>query len=50
LIRRAFDGGINYFFFYGPGSDEFIAELAALAPQRRGGTQRRSLMDGPGGQ
>ena len=29
-VRRAFAGGINYFFFYGPGNMSFIEELAAL--------------------
>src|SRR4051794_29538174 len=28
--RRAFAGGINYFFFYGPGNTSFIEELANL--------------------
>src|SRR5262249_38068804 len=27
-VRRAFAGGINYFFFYGPGHTSFIEELA----------------------
>jgi aryl-alcohol dehydrogenase-like predicted oxidoreductase len=34
-VRRAFAGGINYFFFYGPGSTSFIAELAALVRGKR---------------
>src|SRR5215471_11983368 len=34
-VRRAFAGGINYFFFYGPGHTSFIAELAALLPRQR---------------
>src|SRR5215471_20626229 len=34
-VRRAFAGGINYFFFYGPGSTSFIAELAALVRRKR---------------
>jgi aryl-alcohol dehydrogenase-like predicted oxidoreductase len=34
-VRRAFAGGINYFFFYGPGHTSFIEELAALAPRQR---------------
>jgi aryl-alcohol dehydrogenase-like predicted oxidoreductase len=34
-VRRAFAGGINYFFFYGPGHTSFIQELASLAPQKR---------------
>jgi hypothetical protein len=29
-VTRAFEGGINYFFFYGPGNTSFIEELAAL--------------------
>src|SRR5262249_29822893 len=34
-VRRAFAGGINYFFFYGPGHRSFIEELAALVPRQR---------------
>lgn len=34
-VRRAFAGGINYFFFYGPGNTSFIEELAALLPRKR---------------
>src|SRR5262249_32318082 len=34
-VRRAFAGGINYFFFYGPGNTSFIEELAALLPRQR---------------
>src|SRR5262245_38299767 len=34
-VRRAFAGGINYFFFYGPGSTSFIHELASLARRKR---------------
>src|SRR5262245_64526465 len=34
-VRRAFAGGINYFFFYGPGNTSFIDELAALVPRKR---------------
>jgi aryl-alcohol dehydrogenase-like predicted oxidoreductase len=34
-VRRAFAGGINYFFFYGPGHTSFIEELAALLPRKR---------------
>jgi aryl-alcohol dehydrogenase-like predicted oxidoreductase len=34
-VRRAFAGGINYFFFYGPGNTAFIEELAALARRQR---------------
>src|SRR5262245_44737944 len=34
-VRRAFAGGINYFFFYGPGHTPFIQELAALLPRKR---------------
>jgi aryl-alcohol dehydrogenase-like predicted oxidoreductase len=34
-VRRAFVGGINYFFFYGPGHTSFIEELAALVPRKR---------------
>jgi hypothetical protein len=34
-VRRAFAGGINYFFFYGPGNTSFIEELAALVPRKR---------------
>ena len=33
-IRRAFAHGINFFFFYGPGNGEFIAELAVLVQRR----------------
>src|SRR5262245_66365946 len=35
-VRRAFAGGINYFFFYGPGNTSFIEELAALVRRKRG--------------
>jgi aryl-alcohol dehydrogenase-like predicted oxidoreductase len=34
-VRRAFAAGINYFFFYGPGSTSFIKELAALVRRKR---------------
>ena len=34
-VRRAFAGGINYFFFYGPGNTSFIEELAALLRRSR---------------
>jgi aryl-alcohol dehydrogenase-like predicted oxidoreductase len=34
-VRRAFAGGINYFFFYGPGHTSFIEELAALVRRQR---------------
>jgi aryl-alcohol dehydrogenase-like predicted oxidoreductase len=34
-VRRAFAGGINYFFFYGPGNTSFIEELAALVHRKR---------------
>jgi hypothetical protein len=34
-VRRAFAGGINYFFFYGPGHTSFIEELAALVSRKR---------------
>jgi aryl-alcohol dehydrogenase-like predicted oxidoreductase len=34
-VRRACDGGINYFFFYGPGNKSFIEELAALVRRKR---------------
>jgi aryl-alcohol dehydrogenase-like predicted oxidoreductase len=34
-IARAFDSGINYFFFYGPGHREFVAELRPLARSHR---------------
>jgi aryl-alcohol dehydrogenase-like predicted oxidoreductase len=34
-VRRAFAGGINYLFFYGPGHTSFIEELAALVPRQR---------------
>jgi aryl-alcohol dehydrogenase-like predicted oxidoreductase len=34
-VRRAFAGGINYFFFYGPGNKSFIEELAALVRRNR---------------
>jgi len=52
-IRRAFDRGINYFFFYGPGHGRFIAGLAPLVRTRRqevivatgsGGRKRSSLL------
>lgn len=35
-VRRAFAGGINHFFFYGPGNTPFIEELAALIRLNRG--------------
>jgi aryl-alcohol dehydrogenase-like predicted oxidoreductase len=34
-VRRAFAGGINYFFFYGPGHTSFIEELAGLVRRKR---------------
>jgi aryl-alcohol dehydrogenase-like predicted oxidoreductase len=34
-VRRAFVGGVNYFFFYGPGHTSFIKELAALVSRKR---------------
>ncbi len=34
-VPRAFAGGINYFFFYGPGPTSFIHELATLARRQR---------------
>ena len=34
-VSRAFTGGINYFFFYGPGNKSFIEELAALVRRKR---------------
>jgi aryl-alcohol dehydrogenase-like predicted oxidoreductase len=34
-VRRAFAGGINYFFFYGPGNTSFIEELATLVARKR---------------
>ena len=34
-MRRAFRGGINFFFFYGPGYKPFIKELALLARTQR---------------
>src|SRR5262245_44056081 len=34
-VRRAFDGGINYFFFYGPGNESFIKQLARLTRKHR---------------
>jgi aryl-alcohol dehydrogenase-like predicted oxidoreductase len=34
-VRRAFAGGINYFFFYGPGNTSFIEQLAALVRRKR---------------
>jgi aryl-alcohol dehydrogenase-like predicted oxidoreductase len=33
-VRHAFDAGINYFFFYGPGNTTFVRELKRLAPHR----------------
>jgi len=53
VIPRAFERGINYFFFYGPGHREFIAGLAPLVRTQReelivatgsGARQRRSLL------
>jgi aryl-alcohol dehydrogenase-like predicted oxidoreductase len=34
-VPRAFDGGINYFFFYGPGNAQFIEQLAVLMRAHR---------------
>jgi aryl-alcohol dehydrogenase-like predicted oxidoreductase len=34
-VRRAFAGGINYFFFYGPTNTAFLAELATLVKRKR---------------
>jgi aryl-alcohol dehydrogenase-like predicted oxidoreductase len=52
-IQRAFQAGVNFFFFYGPGHARFIAGLAPLVRKHRqeiivatgsGGRQRRSLL------
>ena len=37
-IERAFYAGINFFFFYGPGHKEFVAELKPIAQSRRDDT------------
>jgi aryl-alcohol dehydrogenase-like predicted oxidoreductase len=34
-VRRAFEAGINYFFFYGPGHKEFITALGPIAARLR---------------
>src|SRR5262245_24227234 len=34
-VQCAFEGGINYFFFYGPGNTTFIEELAGLVRRKR---------------
>jgi aryl-alcohol dehydrogenase-like predicted oxidoreductase len=34
-VARAFAGGINYFFFYGPGNRSFIEDLSALVRRKR---------------
>jgi aryl-alcohol dehydrogenase-like predicted oxidoreductase len=34
-VLRAFAGGINYFFFYGPGNTSFIEKLAVLVARKR---------------
>jgi aryl-alcohol dehydrogenase-like predicted oxidoreductase len=34
-IERAFDAGVNFYFFYSPGHREFVAELRPLAQARR---------------
>jgi aryl-alcohol dehydrogenase-like predicted oxidoreductase len=34
-IERAFEAGINFFFFYGPGHKGFVAELSPLVQSRR---------------
>ena len=34
-VRKAFQGGINFFFFYGPGYPQFIHELASLIHRQR---------------
>jgi hypothetical protein len=34
-VHRAFAGGINYFFFYGPGNTSFIEALATLVRRKR---------------
>jgi aryl-alcohol dehydrogenase-like predicted oxidoreductase len=34
-VRRAVAGGINYFFFYGPGNQPFINQLATLMRTKR---------------
>jgi aryl-alcohol dehydrogenase-like predicted oxidoreductase len=34
-VRRAFAGGVNYFFFYGPGNRSFIEEVAVLVARKR---------------
>src|SRR5262245_26803601 len=52
-VRHGASGGINYFFFYGPGYAPFIEQVALLARQRRdqiiiasgsGGRKRASLL------
>jgi aryl-alcohol dehydrogenase-like predicted oxidoreductase len=51
-VRRAFERGINFFFFYGPGNGTFIERLAALIRTRRehviiatgSGARRRSSL------
>ena len=34
-VRHAFKGGVNFFFFYGPGYGPFLKELAALIRKNR---------------
>jgi aryl-alcohol dehydrogenase-like predicted oxidoreductase len=34
-VRRAFESGINFFFFYGPGQKDFVDGLAGLVQQQR---------------
>src|SRR5690242_18017579 len=34
-VRRAFQGGINFFFFYGPGYPRFIGQVALLLRKHR---------------
>jgi aryl-alcohol dehydrogenase-like predicted oxidoreductase len=34
-VQRAFDGGVNYFFFYGPGHQGFVGGLAPIVRRQR---------------
>src|SRR5437867_3053631 len=34
-VRKAFDCGINFFFFYGPGSQPFIEQLTGILARHR---------------
>src|SRR6185295_14559742 len=34
-VRRAFESGINFFFFYGPGYEPFVQQVSTLVRRKR---------------